>query len=244
MSVAYVHPDPADPEVLAGIARFDQNQVRARLIPGTTQPDRHWWPERGQVPGDQRAGLVATFNSGFKMADTPGGFYADGQLARPLREGAASLVIDRAGRVSIEQWGRDRRLGPDITAVRQNLALIVDHGEPVAGLEANRAQQWGRAKNQWQHTWRSAIGVDRNGTLFYLAGDGLTLVTLARALAHTGVVRGMELDMHSEHVNLFAYRHNPGAAAPTPIALLNTMPTPWDRYLYPDQRDFIALTLR
>jgi hypothetical protein len=109
--------------------------------------------------------LVATFNAGFKMAAAHGGFYADARMARPLRDGAASLVIGRSGRVSVDRWGRDRHLGPDIAAVRQNLALIVDHGTVVPGLDVNRDNRWGSARNQLQYTWRSAVGVDNAGIL-------------------------------------------------------------------------------
>ena len=244
MLVTYVRPDPVHPGVLAAVARFDQNQVRARVIAGTREPDQQNWPEGGQVPPEQRGALVATFNSGFKMAEAQGGFYADARMARPLRDGAASLVVDATGRISIDRWGRDRRFGPDIAAVRQNLELIVDGGVPAAGLEVNRDDRWGSAKNQLQYTWRSAVGVDPSGNLFYVAGDKLTLATLARALADTGATRGMELDIHPAEVHLFAYRYGPDVAGPVPTALLADMRGPTDRYLQPDQRDFVALTAR
>lgn len=244
MLVTYVRPDPVHPGVLAAVARFDQNQVRARIIAGTREPDQQSWPEGGQVPPEQRGALVATFNSGFKMADAQGGFYADARMARPLRDGAASLVVDATGRISVDRWGRDRRFGPDIAAVRQNLVLIVDNGAPVPGLEFNRDNRWGSAKNQLQYTWRSAVGVDPEGNIFYVAGDKLTLATLAKALADTGATRGMELDIHPAEVHLFAYRYGPDAAGPVPTALLANMLGPTDRYLQPDQRDFVALTAR
>lgn len=244
MFVTWVRPDPVHPGVVAAVARFDQKLVTARLIAGTREPDQRSWPEGGQVPPGQRGGLVATFNSGFKMAAANGGYFADGQMARALRDGAASLVIDRSGRVSVDVWGRDRRMGPDVAAVRQNLAVIVDHGATVPGLTANSGGRWGSTRNQLQYTWRSALGVDRAGQLFYLAGDGLTLATLARALADTGAVRGMELDIHPAEVHLFTYVHPSGVPDPVPSALLSGMHGPRDRYLQPDQRDFIALTAR
>lgn len=244
MFVTFVRPDPAHPGVFAGVARFDQNLVAARLIAGTREPDQRVWPEGGQVPPEQRAALVATFNAGFKMTSARGGFYADKRMAIPLRDGVASLVIDQGGKVSVEEWGRDRRWGPDVAAVRQNLALIVDNGAPVPGLGANRDDRWGSARNQLQYTWRSAVGVDAGGRLYYVAGDQLTLTSLATALATTGAVRGMELDIHPAEVHLFAYRHAPGSGDPVPTALLDRMHGPRDRYLQPDQRDFVALTLR
>jgi hypothetical protein len=243
----YLRPDPDYPGVLAGVARFDPSVVKAQLIAGTREPSTRspqQWPEGGQVPPTERAGLVATFNSGFKMAGAHGGYFAQDRMVRSLHTGAASLVIDRTGRVSVDKWGRDRRMGPDVAAVRQNLELIVDNGAVVPGLDVNTDDRWGSAKNQLQYTWRSAVGVDAGGNLFYVAGDKLNLATLARTLADTGAVRDMELDIHPQEVHLFTYRHRPGGPQPMPSALLGTMRGPRDRYLQPDQRDFLGITLR
>jgi hypothetical protein len=244
MFETFLRPDPAHPGVTAGVARFDQHLVSAELIAGTKDPIQDTGPLVGQVPPGQLDNLVATFNSGFKMRDAQGGYYARDRVTRPLREGAASLVIDRAGRISVDMWGRDNRLGPNIAAVRQNLSLIIDNKAPVPGLGANADGRWGSTRNQLQYTWRSALGVDAAGNLYYVAGDQLTLMTLTRALADTGAVRGMELDMHPAMVHLFSYRHSTGAASLTPSPLLTEMRGPVDRYLSPDQRDFIMLTLR
>jgi hypothetical protein len=243
MFCTLMFPDPEHPGVSAAIARFDQHRVAARLIAGTREPDQRAWPERARIPVGQWGRLVAAFNSGFKMDGANGGFFADGRMARPLRDGAASLVITRDGRVSVDQWGRDRAFGPDILAVRQNLRLVVDDGQVVAGLTVNRDDRWGSAKNQLQYTWRSGAGVDAAGRLYYIAGADLTLETLARALAGVGVVRGMELDIHPAEVHFFGYRHR-ADGTPVPVKLLGTMRGPSDRYLRPDQRDFLALTLR
>jgi hypothetical protein len=243
MVTTFVRPDPAYPGVVAGVARFDQRRVRGRLIAGTREPDRQPWPEGGQVPPELRAGLVAAFNSGFKMAAAQGGFYADGRYARPLRDGAASLVVDRNGRMSVAAWGRDARFGPDVAAVRQNLALIVDNGVADPGLGSNAGGRWGSARNQLQYTWRSAVGTDPAGNLVYVGGNQLNLTALAHALTLAGVSRGMELDIHPRMVDLLGY--HPGAdGQPVPNPLLPTMPGPATRYLAPDQRDFIAVTLR
>jgi hypothetical protein len=243
MVTTFVRPDPAHPGVVAGVARFDQRRVRGWLIAGTREPDRQPWPEGAQVPPELRGALVAAFNSGFKMGVAQGGFYADGRSARPLRDGAASLVIDSAGRMSVGVWGRDARFGPNIAAVRQNLALIVDNGAADPGLGSNAGGRWGSARNQLQYTWRSAIGTDPAGNLVYVGGNQLNLTALARALTMAGVYRGMELDIHPRMVDLLGYR--PAAdGQPVPNPLLPTMPGPLTRYLRPDQRDFIAVTLR
>lgn len=238
----YLRPDPEHPDITAAVARFDQRLVSTQLVAGTREPAPDPAPGRGQVPEAMRPRLVATFNSGYKALDSNGGYYADQQQLQPLREGAASAVIDDSGTLTVNQWGRDAHLNPHVTAVRQNLALIVDDGHPVPGLEDNPDNRWGSTGNQHQYTWRSALGSDTAGNLYYVAGDQLTLTTLARALSATGAVRGMELDIHPNMVHLFTYRHD--TAKPTPAKLLDTMRGPADRYLTPDRRDFFAITRR
>lgn len=244
MFQTFVRPDPTHPGVVTAIARFDQHLITSQLIAGTAEPSVPAARDSGEVPSDRRADLLATFNSGFKMADARGGYYAHGQMIRPLRAGAASLVIDNDGRIRVEMWNRDARLNPSVAAVRQNLALIVDHGRVVPGLDTNAGIRWGDSGNQRQYTWRSALGVDAAGYLYYVAGDQLTLTTLARALADTGAVRGMELDIHPQMVNMFLYRHSPSGTTLTGTRLMPAMDAPVNRYLVPDQRDFIALFRR
>ncbi|GAA1854712.1 phosphodiester glycosidase family protein [Pseudonocardia ailaonensis] len=239
----FVRPDPGYPSVVAGVARFDQNLVAAHLVPGTKEPSGLGWPEGGQVPPALRPNLVATFNSGWKMADAQGGFLADGRTSDALRTGAASLVIDTGGRVTIGEWGRDVGPGPGVAAVRQNLALVIDGGRPVPGLDVNADNRFGSAKNQLQYTWRSGVGTDAAGNLVYVGGDQLTLRTLADALSAAGAVTAMELDIHGGMVDLFSYAH-PAGGPPAGTLLLPTMPGPADRYLVPDQRDFFAITAR
>jgi len=93
----------------------------------------------GQLPGTSccRAHLVAVFNSGFKMGDITGGYYSHGRTAKPLRNGQAPLVINARGAITIGQWGRDITMNPHTASVRQNLALIVDHGRAANGLTIN-----------------------------------------------------------------------------------------------------------
>jgi hypothetical protein len=239
----FIRPDAGHASVVAGVARFDQHVVGAHLIPGTKEPSGLGWPEGGKVPAALRAGLVATFNSGFKMKDANGGFLADGRTAVSLRDGAASMVIDKTGHVTIGRWGRDVTNGPDVAAVRQNLALIIENGKVVPGLDFNSDNSWGSTASQLQYTWRSGVGIDTDGNLIYVGGNQMNLSTLAAALSQAGAVTAMELDIHGGMVDLFSYAHDgAGQLAGTP--LLPTMPGSTNRYLVTDQRDFFAITAR
>ena len=77
---------------------MDTKLLRATLyegssIPGTGQS----WADMAPIAGPALDTLAAAFNSGFRMQDAQGGFYADGVTAVPLVAGAASLVINSDG---------------------------------------------------------------------------------------------------------------------------------------------------
>ncbi|MBL7260231.1 hypothetical protein [Paractinoplanes lichenicola] len=235
---SYLRPDPQHQSVVAGVAWMRAGGSTAHLVAGTVQPGGPAWAGNAAVPWQDVPQLVATFNSGFKMADIHGGFYLNGQYARPLLDNQASVVIDKQGRITVGAWNRDVALSADTVAVRQNLEMIVESGRPVAGLSRNPSGRWGSPKNQLQYTWRSGLGVDAHGNLIYVAGHHMNLQMLAAALTAAGAQRGMQLDIHDGMASFASW--NSG----TPAKLLPSMSRSAWRYTYPDQRDFIYLTAR
>ncbi|EWT07178.1 hypothetical protein N864_10490 [Intrasporangium chromatireducens Q5-1] len=237
----FVQPDPAHASVVAGVAWIRASDTAVHLVPGTAQPGGPSWPGDARVAPRDVPGLVATFNSGWRFQDLLGGFYEGGRYSHALEQGAGSVVIDRAGHVSIGAWGRDVSMSQDVVAVRQNLHLIVTAGKPAPGI-ANASGPWGVPGNQRQFTWRSGLGVDAHGNLIYVAGDHMTLRVLTNALVAARAVRAVELDMHAGMV--FFARWVPGrTGAIAPEKLLPAMPSRADRFLRPDQRDFFYVTL-
>jgi hypothetical protein len=242
MYTTFVQPDPAHASVVAGVAWIRANDTVAHLVAGTTQPGGHQWPGGARVAPADVPRLVATFNSGWKFKDLLGGFYEDGRTSPPLEQGAGSVVIDRAGHVTIGAWGQDVSMTPDVVAVRQNLHLIVVGGAAAPGI-ADASGPWGVPANQRQYTWRSGLGVDAHGNLVYVAGDHMTLRVLTGALLAAHAVRAVELDMHPGMVAFSRWVPTP-AGGVHPQKLLPTMPDRADRFIRPDQRDFFYITLR
>lgn len=236
---ALLQPDHFHRSVVIAAALIRSSAVKAHLVAGTAEPAGTGSP--GRIPPERLPDVVAAFNSGFKMSAQPGGFYLDGNNVRDLVDGKASAVIDDHGRLTIGQWGRDLQMSPAIRAVRQNLALIVEKGRPVPGLDRNTDLRWGSSKNQLQYTWRSGLGVTAHGDLWYVAGDQLNLSTLGAAMAQAGVVTGMELDIHSG-LQYFSTWQGNGSGRPQPRRLLPTMVGPSERYVQPDIRDFFYVT--
>jgi hypothetical protein len=217
------------------VSWLDTVRLRVALYAGLGQPSGSW-PQEAAVPLSLRSGLVAAFNSGFKVGASGGGWYLDGRTAIPLRAGAASLVVFRDGSATVGVWGRDASLTPDVVAVRQNLTLMVDHGVAAPGGD------WGATLGHVFATWRSAVGVDAAGHLLYVAGPALDPVTLAGALVAAGAVRAMELDINPEWVSFDTFTAGPGGVVGTKL-----LPTMWFsslHFLTPFWRDFFAVFAR
>ncbi|SNS75876.1 phosphodiester glycosidase family protein [Rhodococcoides kyotonense] len=234
-------PDPAHRSAVAGVAIVSQTATTAHLVPGTTQPISDA-SSPASVPGDDVPSLVAAFNSGWKFSDISGGFYSHGTAARALQNGQASAVIDDSGHLRVVDWMSGSDVGPHVVAVRQNLALLVEHGSAAPGIESNGSSKWGSAKNQLQYTERSGLGIDARGNIVYVAAAKVDLATLARALVDAGAVTGMELDIHSGMTQFNSWTVD-GAGNLAPSTLLPGVQSAPDRYLAPDRRDFFYITL-
>jgi hypothetical protein len=244
--VAYLRPDNVHNTLTTGVAWMDTKLLSGVLVAGTQSPGGGGWPWHADVPKSKRSSLAATFNSGFLLADSGGGFYSNGQTAGQLRNGSASLVFYKDGTVTVGEWGRDVSMTNDVTQVRQNLKLIVDNGSPVPGLANDSLSTWGATLGNAVLVWRSAVGVTQDGALVYAGGDGLSIGSLARVMARAGAVRAMELDINDSWVSFNYYnpRSSNGGYGVHAAKLLPTMVSSQFRYLSPDERDFIAMFIR
>jgi hypothetical protein len=233
-------PDPSYPHLVAGVAWIDHTQTSVQLYPGRLEPAVAL-PSRGpmEVPQSLRRQLVATFNSGFKLADSGGGFAYGGHTYATMHDGLATIVRYRSGRVDVIAWHGGAGAGPDVAYARQNLPLIVNHGAVNPNL--SDGPEWGATLGNKVYVWRSGVGIDRHGNLIYAAANDLTVASLAGILVHAGAIRAMELDINSYWPSFITYRL-PGARRPA--NLLADMVRSARRYLTPDDRDFFAVYRR
>ena len=233
--VTTFRPDPNYPQLVAGVAWMSSSLTRLELYPGRYEP-----PNAGVTPAEvplrQRGQLLATFNSGFRLEDDHGGFFAEGRLYSPLQKGQATLVAYRDGKVDVRTWRGGPRPGPDVRVARQNLPLILEGGRLNPSL--NNGALWGATVGNAVRVWRSGVGVDAHGNLIYAAADIQTAQSLAQILRRAGAVRAMELDINLAWTT-FNFYGTWGAG--NPQKLLPGMDRPATRYLTPDDRDFFAL---
>jgi len=246
--VTRVRPNARNTSLVVFVARTVPALTTLKLFPGIDVPGGEWKTPH-QVPKQDCSRLLMAFNGGFRMEGSRGGYYAEKKAAYPLVDGAASLVFFEDGSATVAQWGRD--LGPSdlnrIEAVRQNLELLVDNGEPIPDLDQ---KNWGALLKNHLHVWRSGYGVTSDGAIVYVGGPGLTARDLASTLVNAGVVRGMEGDINPEWVSANLYKVNKSTGRCEGRRGLDMekdkggMKRAGNRYLAPDTRDFVAVLRR
>ncbi|MBR7830754.1 phosphodiester glycosidase family protein [Actinospica sp. MGRD01-02] len=239
---AALRPDDVHTSKLAYAVWMNQKALAFTLHPGYQQPGGSW-PVPDSLSGAALKGLVATWNGGFKVHpdDALGGYYDNGVTAVPLVAGKASEVFHRDGSLSIGAWGTDVRMGPGVLGVRQNLSLLVDHGEIQATLGAGSGTQWGYTINNDFYIARSGVGITATGDIVYVSGSALSVSTLAHLLKAAGAVNAMELDINPDWVSFMTYSRDP--VNPDPVKLWDFV-QPAGRYLQPSSRDFVSVNLR
>jgi Phosphodiester glycosidase len=229
-----------------GIVSMDQRLVSFQLHPGNEDPGGSGWGPNSEpwIPSDLRAGLLATFNGGFKLDSAEGGFYLNGRTAGTLTPGAASIVYYRDGTVKIGVWDRTVRMTASVAGVRQNLKLIVDNGHVPATVNTDVETNWGATLGGGYYVWRSGLGVTRDGRVIFVYGPALDVQDLADLLQRAGAVEGLQLDINPFWMSYEYYRADGHPSNPTPLALLPTQQQTVYRYYSPYSRDFTAVYAR
>ena len=233
-------PDPNYPRLVAGVAWIDHTRTSTVLYPGAAEPAVAM-SSRGpeEVPPSKRGRLVATFNSAFKLEDSGGGFVYGGHTYKPMQNNRSAIVRYRDGRMDVINWTAGPDAPSDVLYARQNLPLIVEHGQLNPNL--SDGPEWGATLGNAIRVWRSGVGIDRRGNLIYAAANDQTVSSLALILQRAGAVRAMELDINTYWTSFITYRQ-PGAIGASNLD--PDMDRSAQRYLTRDDRDFFAVYAR
>jgi hypothetical protein len=242
----YLRPDKLHTSYAAGIVSMNPHLLRFGLRPGTEDPGPGHWGASPVIAAGARSGLAATFNSGFKIAQSGGGFYLNGTYRGALRTGLASMVYYRGGGLAIGVWGHGvhMHMTPNVVGVRQNLHPIVEKGKVPSSVDSNVQTNWGATLGGGYYVWRSGIGVTSDGRIIFAYGPALDVRTLAELFRRAGCVEAMELDINPDWTNYMYYKPGHDPANPTPVAMLPNQLEPAARYYSLANRDFTAVFAR
>lgn len=243
MAKTFVRPDPARPYAVAGILLVDSHRTQMKMVGGTKDPggDRGV-AGPGAIPDADHGNLLVAWNGGFQGPHGGFGMVANGKEYRPLRTGLATVAVMEDGSLKMGEWGRTLTREPDMVAIRQNAALLVENCE-VSPRTTEGNDTWGYVQVDSSEfiTWRSAIGLTRDGNLIVAAGNSLSAATLAKALWAAGACTAMQLDINTPYVltSLFFKEQDGTLRAERFMA---SMPDSPGRFLRTQERDFMYLT--
>lgn len=237
---AFVRPDARHTSFLAGVTCTDHAHVRFTLHPGTQVPGGTGWAEPPTIADVPPRELLATFNSGFRMDDSRGGFWMAGKSVGSLVPGRASMVFTGDGRLDVRVW-EGGRPAPGIVAVRQNLSLLVDAGQVTDAVRHADSGAFGKTLGDSTYVWRSGVGVTANGDIVTVHGNALSVKTLAQLLQRAGCVRAMQLDINRDWTSFIYYDHRGGLRAKK---LTSDQVAAATRYLGTSTRDFVSVRSR
>ena len=244
MAKTFIRPDTARPYALAGVLLLDKRRIQLHITGGTEDPggDRGVRGP-GVIPEGDRNRLLAAWNGGFRGPHGGFGMYADGKQYRPLRNGLASVAVAKDGTIKMGEWGRDLSWSADLVAVRQNAVLLVDNCEVSKRTnEGNNTWGYVQVNSAEFITWRSAIGLTREGDLLVAAGNSLSAASLARALWAAGACYAMELDINTPYVLASLYFPQEDGSLKR-AKFMDSMVDGSNRFFTTQPRDFMYATL-
>jgi hypothetical protein len=197
MAKTFVRPDPQRPYAVVYLVEINMNDLLISAVAGTREPGGNNNPGPGKIPlvVQNQNKLVAAFNGGFQEKDGYYGMVVGDKTYLPLRKNLATLVIySNAKPVIVNYTGQD--FGKNVVAIRQNGPMLLENSEDVTSSNAWNMQTWGLTTTNSMYTWRSGLGITKNGNLIYAAGPSLVPETLAQALKAAGAVNAMQLDIN------------------------------------------------
>ncbi|MCC7364916.1 MAG: phosphodiester glycosidase family protein [Dehalococcoidia bacterium] len=244
MLKTFLRPDRSRPYAAVGVLLVDTRRARLHITGGTEDPggDRGVRGP-GVIPEADVEHLLAAWNGGFKGPHGGFGMVADGKEYRPLRNGLATVCVDGAGVVEMGEYGSSITMEPGMVACRQNAVLLVKDGEVSKRVNEGN-DTWGYVKVDSSEfiTWRSAVGLTKDGHLLIASGQSLSAETLAQALWAAGAHTAMQLDINSPYV-LTGLFFPEADGTMTAQRFMDSMPDTPSRYFKTQERDFMYLTL-
>jgi hypothetical protein len=241
----FLQPDPKRPYAYTAVVAFDLTQARLHFNLGFAGPYAPGVRYRasGKITADDMTPgvLVAAFNGGFKYEHGHSGAMAAGLTAVPPQDGLGTLAIYPDGHVRIGEWGRDFNDPSLLEAFRQNGPLVIDNGQINERIKSE-ASRFGLTVNGETVTGRSGVALNSEGTvLYYFAGYGLTIDTLAQVMRNVHSQYGVELDINNYWVEFTAVVWE-DTDWQTEALFPREMGPDQDRFMAPFARDFFYVT--
>ena len=223
--------------VVATMATYDPNKVRAALFNGTEVPGGKGWRNTSSIRGSALKSLIASFNGGFRFEHEPGGYVTEGRTVRKMRKGYATFGIRADGTSTIGIWGEDMHADEGWATLRQNLPPLVSENKSV--YQSYKSVDWGQDFGNKVFNFRSAACVRTDGLMMFVAVGKVNIGMLADTLVILGCRTAMELDINGTWPFFATYKGF--GKSDRDGQIIDTRMGDPNRHLHGATKDFIAL---
>jgi len=244
MAKTFIRPDKSRPYASVGVLVIDKRRIHLKMVGGTAEPGGDRGVKGpGVIPKDDLSRLLVAFNGGFKGPHGSYGMVANGKEYMRMRNGLATVCVQKDNTIRMGEYGRDFTWEDSFEACRQNVILLVDKGE-VSKRTTEGNDTWGYVNVNSSEfiTWRSAVGVTKDGDLLVAAGNSLSADTLAKALRAAGAYYAMQLDINGPYISTALFYQQPDGSVKAEKFMESMAPSA-SNYLGTRERDFFYLTL-
>ncbi|WP_437682681.1 hypothetical protein [Sorangium sp. So ce131] len=243
-----LHPDPHRSWAELFVVAVDLSGVDVHLMAGSREPaatteEGKGYARPAKIPEDHRDRLLAAFNGGFMTEHGQWGMRLDGvTLVRPRDQGC-TVAHYADGRMQIAPWPRMAADEGGMRWWRQTPSCMVEGGELHPLLRASEVRNWGATLDGNTVIRRSAVGLDREGKVLFVAiSNHTTASAIARGLRHAGAWDVAQLDVNWSYPKFLTYEPGEGGALKA-VALASGFEFADDEYLGKRSlRDFFYLT--
>ncbi|MBK8559775.1 phosphodiester glycosidase family protein [Candidatus Amarobacter glycogenicus] len=244
MAKTFIRPDKSRPYASVGVLLVDKRRILLKMVGGTLEPGGDRGVKGpGVIPKDDYKSLLVAFNGGFKGPHGSYGMVANGKEYMKMRNGLATLCVSKDGTLKMGEYGRDFTWEENFEACRQNVILLVDGGQ-VSRRTTEGNDTWGYVNVNSSEfiTWRSAVGITKDGNLLIGAGNSLSADTLAKAMYSAGAYMAMQLDINGPYISTALFYPQPDGSVRAD-KFMDSMSPSAANFLGTRERDFFYLTL-
>lgn len=243
-----LHPDPSRSWAELFIVAVDLSRVDLHLMAGTREPaatteEGKTLARPAKIPEAHHGELLAAFNGGFMTEHGQWGMRLDDVTVVPPRDKGCTVAHYRDGRVRIAPWTAIAADEGDMRWWRQAPSCMAVGGELHPALRAPNVRNWGATLDGNTVIRRSAVGMDRDGKILFVAISNHTTATaIARGLRHAGAWDVAQLDVNWSYPKFLLYEPDENGVLKA-VALASGFEFSEDEYIRKrSRRDFFYLT--
>jgi hypothetical protein len=257
MTKTLLHPDQNRSWAEVFVVAIDLRRVRLHLVPGTKEPQATEEaaanaPRLGVVPAESRDRVLAAFNGGFKTEHGGYGMFTDGVMLVKPKTGVCAVAGYKDDSVRIGTWDKLVDSQPNMVFWRETPVCMYENDVLHWRLaDPNLAKKWGATLDGETVIRRSAIGIDKTGSVLYVSiSNNTTARVIADGLHHAGAVTVAQLDVNFSYPKFVTFEkkknkgeHGADAEKRIALPLADGFEFSEDEYIRePSRRDFFYLT--